>query len=254
MSEITCPSGLKGTIRKMKVHEARAFANQRKAKGDPTGKLLRACWEETEDPGPYEFLDGRVDWDKVLLGDRMYAFMAIRIETHGPEYAFMVNCQERDCRRRIEWELNLDELPIRNLTEENKAIFINGNRFETTLPEAETRIVFRMLLGEDEVQLARLRQRSTEIDLFDLIGFRVVEIEDVSPKDKRKFIDDLSVADADFMIDEFDRVDCGVNTAIDIECPVCGAVQEIELPFGSTFLMPGKGRSARKARMHSFPM
>ena len=184
----------------------------------------------------------------------MYAFMAVRIETHGPDYAFMVNCQERDCRRRIEWELNLNELPIRNLTEENKSIFINGNRFETTLPEAGTRIVFRMLLGEDEVKLARLRQRSTEIDLFDLIGFRVVEIEDVSPKDKRKFIDDLSVADADFMIDEFDRVDCGVNTAIDIECPVCGAMQEIELPFGPTFLMPGKGRSARKAQMHSFPM
>ncbi len=254
MSEVTCPSGLKGTIRKMKVHEARAFANQRKAKGDPTGKLLRACWEETLDPDPYEFLDGRIDWDKVLLGDRMYAFMAVRIETHGPEYAFMVNCQERDCRRRIEWELDLDELPIRHLTEENKAVFINGNRFETTLPEAGTRVVFRMLLGEDEMQLARLRQRSTEIDLFDLIGFRLVEIDNIAPKNKRKFIDDLSVADADFLIDEFDRVDCGVNTAIDIECPGCGAVQEIELPFGPTFLMPGKGRSARKARMHSFPM
>jgi hypothetical protein len=101
----------------------------------------------------------------------------------------------------------LDELPIRHLTEENKSLFMNGNRFEITLPEAGTRIVFRMLLGEDEEQLARLRQRSTEIDLFDLIGFRVVEIEDVTTKDKRKFIDDLSVADADFMIDEFDRVD-----------------------------------------------
>ena len=48
MSEITCPSGLKGTIRKMKVQEARSFTTQRKQKGDPMGRLLSACWEETD--------------------------------------------------------------------------------------------------------------------------------------------------------------------------------------------------------------
>lgn len=252
MTEITCPSGLKGTIRGMKVQEARTFANQRKSKGDPMGKLLRACWEETVDSGPYDFLDNKIDWDKVLLGDRIYTFMAIRIETHGPNYAFMVTCQERDCRRKIEWELNLDELQVKALAEEDKTLFLAGNRFEITLPEAETRVVFRMLLGEDEVQLSRLRQQSTEIDLFDLIGFRIVQIDNVDIRNKRKFIDDLSVADADFILDEFDRVDCGINTAIEIECPVCGAVQEIELPFGPTFLMPGKGRLARRGR-NSFP-
>jgi hypothetical protein len=71
MSEITCPSGLRGIIRKMKVQEARTFANLHKAKGDPIGKLLRACWEETLDPGPYDFVDNKVDWNKVLLGDRL---------------------------------------------------------------------------------------------------------------------------------------------------------------------------------------
>jgi hypothetical protein len=254
MSEITCPSGLRGTIRKMKVQEARAFVSQRKSAGDPMGRLLRACWEETLDCAPYEFLDNKVDWSKVLLGDRLYALTTIRIETHGPEYAFSVTCRERDCRQRIEWELNLDELPVRPLSDENKTLFMDGNRFETRLPEADRRVVFRMLLGEDEARLSKIRQRSSEVDLFDLIGFRVVEIENEDPKNKRKFIDELSVADADFMLDEFDRVDCGIDTAVDIECPACGAVQEIELPFGPTFLMPGKGRSARRGQMSSFPL
>ena len=42
MSEIiTCPSGLKGRIRKMKVHEARSFSSRTKGRaGDPTGRLL----------------------------------------------------------------------------------------------------------------------------------------------------------------------------------------------------------------------
>jgi hypothetical protein len=252
MSEITCPSGLRGIIRKMKVQEARTFANLHKAKGDPIGKLLRACWEETLDPGPYDFVDNKVDWNKVLLGDRLCALIGIRIATHGPEYAFMVNCQE--CRRKIEWELNLDELPIRPLTDENKTLFIAGNRFETTLPDAGKQVVFRMLLGEDDVRLSKLRRSATEVDLFDLVGFRVVEVENTVLTNKRRFIDELSVVDADFMIDEFDRVDSGIDMAIEIECPVCDAVQEIQLPFAQTFLLPGKGRSARRDRMNSFQL
>ena len=85
MSEIiVCTSGLSGSIRKMKVHEARALSGSRRAKrGDPIGKLLKACWEEALDSGPYEFLEGRVDWGEVLLADRLQALIGIRIETHG---------------------------------------------------------------------------------------------------------------------------------------------------------------------------
>ncbi len=252
MSQIICPSGLKGRIRKMKVHEARSFSQRRKSKkNDPTGRLLSACWEETLDPGPYDF-DSKPDWNKVLVGDRLSALVGIRIATHGSEYAFSVTCQERDCRKRIDWELDLNELPIRKLTEENLAMFQDGNRFATLLPEADRRVHFRMLLGEDEAKLGKLKRGTEDLDLFDLLSLRVVEIDGVDPKDKKRFIDDLSMGDADFLLDEFDRVDCGIDTGIDIECPSCFAVQEIELPFASTFFMPGKGRARRRGRGSSF--
>ena len=60
------------------------------------------------------------------------------------------------------------------------------------------------------------------------------------------FIEELTMRDADFLVDEFDRVDCGVDTAIEIECPDCYGLQEIELPFDQGFFMPGKGRTARR--------
>ncbi|MCP4675067.1 MAG: hypothetical protein GY854_06100 [Deltaproteobacteria bacterium] len=254
MSEIIiCPSGLKGRVRKMKVHEARSFSNRRRnSKGDPMKRLFSSCWEETLDLGPYDFDDKRIDWSEVLLGDRLYALMGIRIETHGPEYVFSVTCQERDCRKRIEWELNLDELPVRMLSDENREVFQNGNRFEMTLPEADTRLWFKMLLGKDEGKLAKKRRGPEELDLSDLLSFRIVEIEGVDKKEKRRFIDDLSMSDADFLMDEFDRVDCGIDTAIEIECPQCMAVQEVELPFEQTFFMPGKRRMARRGRSDSF--
>ena len=62
-----------------------------------------------------------------------------------------------------------------------------------------------------------------------------------------------AVRDADFLVDEFDRVDCGVDTGIEIECPECFATQEVDLPFDRTFFMPGKERAARRrGRTSSF--
>ena len=85
-------------------------------------------------------------------------------------------------------------------------------------------------------------------------GGRVVDISGVDSKDKRQFIEDLTLRDADFLVDEFDRVDCGVDTTIEVECPECRETQEVELPFDSAFFLPGKERTARrKARSTSSP-
>ena len=134
-----------------------------------------------------------------------------------------------------------------------RTAFQNGNRFETVLPEADKKLWFRMLIGEDEAQLAKVQRNRRDVDLLDVLNLRIVEIEGVDPKERKRFINDLSMGDADFLLDEFYRVDCGPETAIEIECPHCLAVQEIELPFESTFLMPGRGRALRRGRGSSFP-
>ena len=71
MSEIiTCPSGLTGRIRGMKVREERVLADRKLAKsGGQVDELLVSCWTETLDPGPYDFGDKVIDWGKVLQGD-----------------------------------------------------------------------------------------------------------------------------------------------------------------------------------------
>ena len=50
------------------------------------------------------------------------------------------------------------------------------------------------------------------------------------------------------------RVDCGVDTTIEVECPECFTVQEVELPFDKGFFLPGRDRTARRrARSGSSP-
>ncbi len=69
---ITCPSGLSGRIRGMKVREERVLADRKLAKsGGQIDELLGSCWEETLGPGPYKFGEGeKLDWGNVLQGDR----------------------------------------------------------------------------------------------------------------------------------------------------------------------------------------
>ena len=219
---ITCPSGLQGRVRGMKVREERVLADRKLAKsGGQVDELLAACWEETLDPGPY---------------------------------AFGVSCRNDNCRARIDWEIDLTKLPVRKLSEESRAAFVGGNRFETTLPDAGKKVAFKLLTGDDERKLPALQRSAPDKLLSAVLAYRVLEIDGVDAKAKRQFLEDLTMRDADFLVDEFDRVDCGVDTTIEIECPECFQTQEVELPFDKGFFLPGKDRTARrKARSSSSP-
>jgi len=244
---ITCPSGLSGRIRGLKVREERILTDRKLAKrGEQVDRLLAACWEETVDPGPYDFGDKDIDWSMVLQGDRFYALLQLRALTYGPDYAFSVPCQNDTCRSRIDWELSLHDLPVRPLTPESLTAFTSGNRFECTLPDAGVKVWFRLFTGAEERRLPQLQKTAGDKLLSAMLALRVVEIDGVDTRKKRLFIEDLTMRDADFLVDEFDRVDCGVETEIEIECPDCFTVQDLELPFGRSFFLPGKARTRRR--------
>lgn len=244
---IVCPSGLTGKIRGLKVREERILADRTLAQqGMQLNELLAACWLETIDAGPYRF-DGTINWDDILQGDRFYALLQIRTATYGGDYAFAAACQNEICRRKIEWELNLSDLPVRVLPEESKNALTNSfGVLQMVLPDAKRSVQFKLLKGSDERRLMGARQRMSDRMLMSLLSLRVQQIEGVAANELTAFLEDLSLQDANFLIAAFDRADCGVETAIDIVCPHCRMEQEIELPFERTFFMPARRKQARK--------
>lgn len=86
----------------------------------------------------------------MLQGDRFFVLLQHRALTYGPEYAFAVPCQSDACQSRIEWELNLHDLPTRPLSLESRDAFVKGNRFECILPDSQVKVWFRLLTGADE--------------------------------------------------------------------------------------------------------
>jgi len=233
---IQCPSGLVGEIRGLKVKELNILADPRLIKGGrQVDKILTSCWMETQDAGPYDFGDKGISWDKVLQGDRFFTLLKIRSLSLGESYVFDVTCNRTTCREHFEWELSLSDLPVKPLPEGYRDIFKSGNRFETKLPSLGKRIWFRLAVGADEERFAKLRQHNRDRLWSAMLALRIVEIENVKDNDKRQFIEELDISDAEFLRKEFDVVDCGVETTIEVECPECMTMQEIELPLGRFF-------------------
>ncbi len=251
-THIVCPSGLAGEIRGLKGKEGALLSDRSTARaGALFERLLSNCWLSTTDAGIYELPEiGVLDWSKVLVADRFYALLQIRARTFGDEYAFSVQCANPACRERFEWSLNLQELPVVPLPEAAKAAFKAGNRFETTLPRDGRRVWFRLMTGADEARAAQLlRAGGGAGPLLTALALRIVEIDGVAAQGKRKFLDELELADAAALLDQFDAADGGVETDIQIECPVCAGVQDVQLPFERGFFLPtARGKTATAAR------
>ena len=235
--EITCPSGLSGEVRIFTVREYNILADRRNSQRTLwTDKILQNCWLRTIDAGPYELGEAGLDWSNVLQGDRFYILLQLRVASLGDDYDFSVSCQQ--CGEQIAWHLSLQDLPIRKLTGESLERFKGGNRFECTLPGCGKKVTFRLAVGGDEKRFSKLRKGNPESLWSVSLLQRIVEIDGVS--NKRAFVDELSISDAEFLRQEFDVVDCGVDTTIEIECPSCYAVQLVDLPFGPQFLLPDR--------------
>jgi hypothetical protein len=183
----------------------------------------------------------------VLQGDRFFAMLKIRAASLGADYAFAVVCQNATCGHRFEWEVCLDDLPVKPLSEESRQRFQDGNRFETKLPGTGTRVWFRLAVGADESRMAKHRQAHQDALWSTMLALRVIEIEGVPESQKRRFLEDLDVADAEHLRAAFDEVDCGVETTIEVECPECLGVQDVELPFGPSFFLAPKQTSRTEA-------
>jgi hypothetical protein len=243
---IICPSGLAGEIRGLKGKEGKLLSDRSAARAGSTfEKILAGCWLATTDPGVYELpADGTLDWSKVLVADRFYTLLQIRALTFGDDYAFSVQCPVATCRERFEWTLNLQELPVVRLSDATKAAFKAGNRFETMLPRDGRRVWFRLMTGADEARTAAALKAGRDGMLLAALALRIVEIENVPDIEKRRFLDDMEMADATALLDRFDEADGGVETRLEVECPACLGVQDVQLPFERGFFLPtSKGKA-----------
>lgn len=234
--EITCPSGLRGRIRKYKGRDQGAIFRPGRGRGkrtDGLDPLLAGCWEETLDPGIYRF-DGQPDWGEVLLGDRTKTLLMARAVTHGSDYSFMAKCG--DCKARFPWTLDLNDLETQPLPDESKEKLLAKQPFEVELPDG-TSVKFHLQRGKDQARIP------ADVDVITgSILSRLDAIGDVGNQKKfREMVEDMDADVIDFMFCEMQKADCGVEMNFEVVCAECGSESTHSLPFDLTFFFPKAG-------------
>lgn len=252
MSNVVCPSGLSGSVRKLKILEANQLADEtNRRKDEALDGVLRSCWLETNSPGPYALKDGAPVWDDVLLADRFVAILDLRVATYGSAYEFKLACEAPDCRQRFAWSLDLvTDLPRFEIPASSIDVFRDGNRFDGHLPGVKRPFVFRLQDGRGEKAAAKMLKVNKARKLTIALASRIVEIDGVHANDKLRFIDALDMDDVASAFEQMDAVDGGVQTKIEVQCEHCGQTQEVELPLGTGFWLPIR-RSARSVTTSS---
>ncbi len=249
---IDAPSGLKGTVRSLKGKEGNVLADRVQARKLMTfDRILDACWTHTEDAGPlgevYLNGSGNPDWGKVLLADRWYVLVQIRIATYGTEYSFKHKCHS--CDESFEWSLDLvKDLKLDKFTPETLEQYLDGNRFASEFPNG-TKFWFQLNNGENErVAAKRLKKKRDEAVTVSL-SERIIEIDGCEKGKKaiRAYLEEMELDDQYEIIDIMDETDAGYVTDIEVECADCGNEDLVRLPFVEGFWISQRRRRKRAA-------
>ncbi len=243
-TRIECPSGLIVMARGLKGQEANLLADKRTARsGTLTSQILANCLRSVVDPGPYQVEGGKLSWDKVHVGDRLFSMLRIRAATYGEEYNFSVQCEGERCGQNISCSMALNSLPVKPLPEEAREALRRGDRM-LTVKFMDRDVRFRLLVGEDEAAGRKLLRDHEGDVVTTALLHRVTAVSEVAPNDRGRWLADMDMPDLLALRDLFDSKDGGVDTDITVECANCGLRQEVSLPFGKEFFLPKRRAAA----------
>lgn len=247
---VECPSGFAGRVRPLTAEHAGILADARAMRtGKAADHVLRACWVETTEIGPYRFTRDSVDWGSVLACDRIVALLEIRIATYGETEELEVRCPQ--CGHRFVWDLPLPKLARRALPDASRsAISAGKNRFETHV--AGRAVAFRLMDGRDQLAaLKSIQERGTDLVVASLEA-RVVDVEGAVQEFRNAWLKNLSMGDVQTLMDAMDDADGGVDTEFEIYCPACSWEWSLDLPLDlQRMFMPAKQNDRRRRRRSS---
>ena len=197
---------------------------------------------------------------ELLVGDRYYAFMALRSESYGGEYTFPFQCT--NCSFKFKKTIDI-------MTDLSTVILPDGSKepFDVKLPDSGVTVQYRLLRGFDEEDIdeytERFFQKKADKGAKLGQGARVLNVGGKRKKQQNPIYKyrmakhiigvDGSVYDSDQSLDfikelvgldsltlrrSINEIDPRLDIRIEIECPRCDFTNESILPFSSDLISP----------------
>lgn len=255
--DVVCPSGMRGRIRALKVKEEKIWTDPKVLKkGRIFETLAKMCWLEAQDPGPYKFQNGGVEWENTLQGDPFYLFLQIVGLSYGDDYPIEIACKA--CRNPITDTVDLKTLRTQQLSDEARDRFVAGEPHTATM-EGGKKVLYKNLLTKDEVIIGRIEESRDITQRAASTIARIVAIEGLgssSPNgtvparqlDIIKYCEDMTTGELEDLRIQMEENECGVDTEIELDCEKCFVTQAVDLPF-DPMLFSGKKRGSFRKRL-----
>jgi hypothetical protein len=263
---IKLPSTAQIEFRQVKLAEENLLSVASKSKRGNVNQTLSTIMERCAvgivDTGPYGFLEvgGKPKWDNMARGDRFAAMIDLRCLSYrdGELFEVELRCPGSMCGHKFDWEINLREDLIRqDIPSDSLDNIRDGKPFEVVVDGKRVR--YTIALGKTEETYDRLCMQHPGRDMASALRARIVDVEGVKPHQIMDWLDGrngddacdfegLTSEDAEELRDAFDRIDGGIDTSLEAECPKCHTWFEYDLPFSGIFL-PGRGISKRRKEL-----
>lgn len=224
--------GGKVAARSTTAKEEKLLYGGRGAVGEKINTLISRCLDLPEGMTPAD----------MLVNDRTFAFIKIRMLSFGGDYPLVVRCA--DCTEQFNHNFDLTSLEVFRYDENEQ----REEPFQVKLPISGKTVGFRLLRGRDEEAIYKYEKqkkarkgRSLEDDSYTYsYSRRVVSVdgEKLDQSDALSFIENLvsqDLMELRYAIEDQER---GIDLNLQIECPFCGFLNEILMPWTDQFFRP----------------
>lgn len=183
-------------------------------------------------------VDKSVKVDDLLLGDKNALIVAARITGYGSDYETKVTCPS--CGTSGPYSFDLSQLKGTEGGDSEHAKLTENGTFKLTLPVSKFVVEVRLLNGIDEKKISEMfnsnANKSLEKNVTEQFRMFLVSVQGNSNREIiEKFIEVMPAADSRFLRKEYSKLSPNVDLTQQVECPNCGVVSEMEVPFTTDF-------------------
>ena len=183
-------------------------------------------------------LTKEVNVDDLLIGDKNAIMIAIRILAYGPEYTVEMTNPEDGMR--FTHTFDLSELPYKKIPSDVK---FDTNNFKFKLPLSKHEVVFKLLNGRDEKNIASelesLAKLNTSREITTRLKYSIISVDD---KDDDAFVnsyvDNILARDSLALRNEMIRVSPDIEMVQEID--IDGDRRDVSIPLDINFFWPSE--------------
>lgn len=198
---------------------------------DKLAKVIDACIVDSGSLSPKD----------LLVTDRFYMLLALRIQSFGPEYDIQFKCQHCGAQQKSKLDLIEDLDLVENDTPDDEFV----EPFEVTLPNGQT-IGFRLLRQRHEASIqsavrhAQFKKADSRAEYFQTLGHQIVSVngEDVGVKEAILAVKGWTWRDKHAFDKARAKYQTGLDTEVLLDCNSCGSTNQMGMPFTAGFLNP----------------